>query len=73
MDLAKPGLIQKFCRSNAILTFKEYLIDYAGEETRAAGEEMIKRLIDETTPAGTRKAITSRLARIEKGRRDICM
>ena len=73
MDLAKPGLIQKFCRSNAILTFKEYLIDYAGEETRAAGEEMIERLIDETTPAGTRKAITSRLARIEKGRRDICM
>jgi len=73
MDLAKPGLIQKFCRSNAILTFKEYLIDYASPETRAAGEELITRLIEETKQAGTKKAITSRLAKIEKGQRDICL
>ncbi|HQP29919.1 MAG TPA: [FeFe] hydrogenase H-cluster radical SAM maturase HydG [Deltaproteobacteria bacterium] len=73
MDLAKPGLIQKFCRTNGILTFKEYLIDYAGEATRAAGEELIARLIEETRQAGTKKAITSRLARIEEGQRDICL
>ena len=29
MDLAKPGLIQKFCQTNALFTFKEYLLDYA--------------------------------------------
>ena len=34
MDMAKPGLIQKFCRTNAILTFKEYLEDYASENTK---------------------------------------
>jgi 2-iminoacetate synthase len=73
MELAKPGLIQKFCRSNAILTFKEYLIDYASGATRAAGEELIERLIEETKQAGTKKAITSRLSKIEKGQRDICM
>ena len=37
MDLAKPGLIQRFCRSNAIFTFMEYLEDYAAEETKTAG------------------------------------
>jgi len=73
MDLAKPGLIQKFCRSNAILTFKEYLIDYAGEATRAAGGELIERLIEETALAGTKRMLNSRLAKIEKGQRDICM
>ncbi|MEN6475844.1 MAG: [FeFe] hydrogenase H-cluster radical SAM maturase HydG [Syntrophaceae bacterium] len=73
MDLAKPGLIQKFCRSNAILTFKEYLIDYAGEETRASGEKLIERLIAETKQVGTKRALNSRLAKIEKGQRDICM
>ena len=29
MDLAKPGLIKKFCHVNALLTFKEYLKEFA--------------------------------------------
>jgi len=37
MDLAKPGLIRNFCLPNAILTFKEYLEDYASPQTRTAG------------------------------------
>ena len=37
MDYAKPGLIQRFCQPNALLTFKEYLIDYASEKTQEAG------------------------------------
>ena len=37
MDLAKPGLIQKFCQSNAICTFMEYLKDYATPKTSEAG------------------------------------
>ena len=45
MDLAKPGLIQKFCRTNGIVTFKEYLEDYASPPTRAAGEALIARLV----------------------------
>jgi 2-iminoacetate synthase len=28
MNLAKPGEIKKFCQPNALLTFKEYLLDY---------------------------------------------
>jgi 2-iminoacetate synthase len=71
MDLAKPGLIQKFCRTNAILTFKEYLMDYAAAETRKAGEKLIERLVSETKVAGTRRTVTTRLAHLEKGQRDL--
>ncbi|OPY91287.1 MAG: 2-iminoacetate synthase [Syntrophaceae bacterium PtaU1.Bin231] len=71
MDLAKPGLIQKFCRTNAILTFKEYLIDYASAETRKAGEDLIAKLVAETDRAGSRRTLASRLKRIERGERDL--
>ena len=71
MDLAKPGLIQKFCRTNAILTFKEYLEDYASPKTRAAGENLIERLLDETGNKKTRRMIESRLKKIEEGQHDL--
>ena len=31
----------KFCKLNAVLTFREYLSDYASAETRAIGEPLI--------------------------------
>ena len=71
MDLAKPGLIQKFCRTNAILTYKEYLLDYASPETRTEGEALIERLVAETKGAGTIKTVTGRLAKIATGERDL--
>ena len=71
MDMAKPGLIQKFCRTNAILTFKEYLQDYASEKTKAAGEELIRRLLEETSDKRTKRVIESRLKKIEKGQHDL--
>ena len=71
MDLAKPGLIQKFCRVNAIMTFKEYLLDYASPQTRMAGEKLLERLVVETKGAGTRRTVTTRLAQLESGQRDL--
>jgi 2-iminoacetate synthase len=71
MDLAKPGLIRKFCRTNAILTFKEYLLDYASAETRTVGESLIERLVAETEGAGMRRPVTARLAQLETGQRDL--
>jgi len=71
MELAKPGLIKLFCLPNALLTLKEYLIDFADEETRRLGEELIQRELraipNERTMAETRK----RLERIEHGERDL--
>jgi 2-iminoacetate synthase len=71
MDLAKPGLIQKFCRTNAIMTYLEYLVDYASPETRKVGEELIAKLVKETGENGTRHLLEDKLTKIRKGERDL--
>jgi len=73
MALARPGLIQKFCIPNAILTFKEYLLDYASERTRVAGEEVIKKTLEEMGKEDPRrrKMIEEKLLEIEAGKRDV--
>jgi len=43
MSLAKTGKIQYCCHPNALMTLKEYLEDYATPETKALGDEVIKR------------------------------
>jgi 2-iminoacetate synthase len=71
MDLAKPGLIQKFCRTNALYTFKEYLLDYASPATREEGDRLLARLVAETAEPGLRQKIGDTLARMEEGQRDL--
>jgi len=71
MDLAKPGLIQHFCRSNAMMTFKEYLMDYASPQTKEVGDRILDNLVEETGNPETRKILIERLGRIEKGERDL--
>jgi 2-iminoacetate synthase len=71
MHLAKPGLIKRFCLPNAIMTFKEYLEDYASEETRQAGLAAIeKNLLDIPSEERLCEA-RKRLIRIEQGERDL--
>jgi 2-iminoacetate synthase len=71
MDLAKPGLIRKYCQTNAILTFKEYLLDFASPETGEAGEALIARMVGVMDDSGGRQSLARRLARMEKGQRDL--
>ena len=47
MDLLKGGKERWFCKLNALLTFREWLDDFAGKETKAAGETIIKKEIEE--------------------------
>ena len=47
MPLAKSGEIQNICQPNAILTFKEFLLDYATEKTRLLGEKTITEHLKE--------------------------
>lgn len=69
MKIAKTGKVHLFCIPNAILTFKEYLLDYASPETREIGERLIqKRLAD--VPESVRPAVVERLREIEDGKRD---
>ncbi|MBQ9344096.1 MAG: [Kiritimatiellae bacterium] len=41
MDLLRTGAEGKFCKLNAILTFKEWLDDFASPETAAVGQALI--------------------------------
>jgi len=71
MDLAKPGLIQKFCQTNAVFTFKEYLLDYASPVTREAGEKLIEKMLNDTFKTKRKKMVCDRLQKIEEGIRDV--
>lgn len=71
MYLAKPGFIQNFCSPNAILTFKEYLLDYASPEVRTAGERLIAQHLQELPTEALRKRVQGLLERIEAGERDL--
>jgi 2-iminoacetate synthase len=70
MDLAKPGLIKQFCLPNAILTFKEYLEDYATPETRVEGLTLIGKNLQDIPSANRRDETKERLIQIEQGERD---
>ena len=70
MKIAKAGNVHKFCIPNAILTFKEYLLDYASEETRRVGEKLIERRLSDI-PQATRPFLIEMLEAIENGKRDL--
>jgi 2-iminoacetate synthase len=71
MSLAKTGQIQDVCQPNAILTFKEFLLDYASPETRLAGEQAIMQHLDQIRDPKVRQLTMERLAQLEKGTRDL--
>jgi 2-iminoacetate synthase len=71
MQLAKTGNIHNVCQPNAIMTFQEYLLDYASEETKKAGEETIKKHLTEIENEQVRKLTEERLEEIKKGKRDL--
>lgn len=70
MTLAKAGQICNVCQPNALMTLKEYLTDYASEETRAAGEALIAREIEHIKHDTIRAKTIENLAAIERGERD---
>ncbi len=71
MALAKTGQIQDVCQPNAILTFKEFLLDYAGAELREVGEKAIRHHLELIPNRKVRMVTEQRLAKIEKGARDL--
>lgn len=71
MSLCKSGQIQNCCHPNALMTLKEYLVDYASEKTRKIGEELIKRELLNIPKDNVRKIAEKYLAEIEsEGKRD---
>ncbi|NLF26032.1 MAG: [FeFe] hydrogenase H-cluster radical SAM maturase HydG [Deltaproteobacteria bacterium] len=70
MDLAKPGEIKKHCDPNALSTFQEFLIDYASPETRAVGEKLISKTLEQME-APARGLVQSMIKRICEDERDV--
>ena len=47
MKLLRSGKEGRFCKLNAILTFREWLDDFGSEQTIAAGEKIIAKEIEQ--------------------------
>lgn len=71
MEIAKPGNIHNFCRPNALLTLKEYLLDYGDKKTRRLGQKIIDKYLTRIPSKKIQKETFRRLARIESGERDL--
>ncbi len=70
MELCKSGQIQNCCHPNALMTLKEFLIDYATEDTAKLGEAVIEKEIDTIPKEKVREIVRERLKKIENGERD---
>ena len=70
MSLCKSGKISLCCTPNALMTLKEYLMDYASPATRAAGEALIEASLSDIPLERTREITRARLQSIENGERD---
>lgn len=70
MSLCKSGQIQNCCHPNALMTLKEYLMDYASEDTKQVGEKLILKEIDNIPKEKVREIVKENLINIENGKRD---
>lgn len=70
MDLCKKMQILNCCHPNALLTLKEFLIDYASPETKKVGEALIAREINRIKSPKVKDLTESYLSKIENGERD---
>ncbi len=72
MELCKNEQIADFCHPNALMTLKEYLVDYASTTTKETGERFIAQELakPEVNQAQTFHALTAKLEAIQHGERD---
>ena len=70
MALAKSGQIGNCCLPNALLTFEEYLADYADEELKEMGQNLIDREI-QNVPDQTERARAIEYLIVRNGERDL--
>ena len=71
MKICKSGKIQDCCTPNAILTLKEYLLDYASPATRQTGEKLLQQEVEKLENPALRAAVAEDLKKLETGQRDL--
>ena len=69
MEICKSQQIQNFCHPNALMTLKEYLMDYASYETQKVGDRLILEEL-KTLSDNMRAKVEENLLKIENGERD---
>lgn len=70
MSLCKSQQILNCCHPNALMTLKEYIEDYASDETKKIGDELIKKEIENIPNEKVRNIVKERLELIKNGTRD---
>ncbi|MCB2361780.1 [FeFe] hydrogenase H-cluster radical SAM maturase HydG [Clostridium estertheticum] len=70
MKLVKSGQIGNCCQPNALMTLKEYLEDYASEDTKNKGEILIQNEIPNIKSEKVREIATEYLKELKDGKRD---
>ena len=70
MSLVKSGQIANCCGPNAIMTLKEFMVDYGSPSLREKGEALIMRELNSITNPKVREIAIRNLAMIEQGQRD---
>lgn len=70
MSLCKSGQIQNCCHPNALMTLKEFLEDYASEETRKVGEALIDRELENIPNEKVKRIAYEHIHDIADGKRD---
>ncbi len=69
MSLCKNGQILNCCHPNALMTLSEYLVDYASEETKKIGFEMIERELKKIPKEKVRKIAEDNVNAIKNSNR----
>ena len=70
MALCKNMQILNCCHPNALITLKEYLVDYASEETKKIGMELIERELEKIPNPKVKQRAVETIGEIERGHRD---
>ena len=70
MSLCKNHQIHNCCLPNALMTLKEYMMDYACPETFKEGERLIQNEVESIPNDRVRRIAKEHIAEIENGKRD---
>ena len=65
MALCKNGQILNCCHPNALMTLTEFLVDYASEETKKIGFELIERELNKIPGEKVKKIATENIEKIK--------
>lgn len=71
MKVAKSKFVHNFCIPNAIFTLKEFLLDYASDETIKVGDKVIASHLEKLKNDPVYTKVLEKLDRIENGERDL--